>query len=65
MWIIGFMSIGVVLMAVLAFSVLTIMKKEGEAQEAEHEESRQLAAVAESHTTTTGPAESRARLLFH
>jgi|GEM_PF-2565528 hypothetical protein len=35
MWIIGFMSIGVVLMAVLAFSVLTIMKKEGEAQEAE------------------------------
>lgn len=38
MWIIGFMSIGVILMAVLAFTVITIMKKEGEAQKAEQAE---------------------------
>lgn len=35
MWIIFFMGLGVVVMAVLVFSVLTIMKKEGEVQEAE------------------------------
>ncbi len=35
MWIIFFMGLGVVVMAVLAFLVITIMKKEGEAREAE------------------------------
>lgn len=35
MWIGFFILLGVVVMAVLTFSVLTVMKKEGEAQEAE------------------------------
>ena len=34
MWIIFFIGLGVVVMALLAVSVVVIMKKEGEAQEA-------------------------------